>query len=200
MSTPTPTIGAPKTETPPQAPLPAADTGAQKAVVVVLGAKLTPRGTAGPALVRRLTTARTLADSPEAAGGPVIVSGGLVGAVVTEASVMARHLRAAGLAAGRVVEEGRSRNTFENALFSLALVRRRDARRVLLVTDRAHMLRAWLCFAALAGPDLEVIARPAPGPRGLGAVIAAGRELGAVILYAPRLIRGWWRCRHPRSR
>jgi uncharacterized SAM-binding protein YcdF (DUF218 family) len=55
---------------------------------------------------------------------------------------VAQFLRDAGVAEGRIVLEGRSRNTHENARFTAALVRPQPHERWLLVTSAYHMPRA----------------------------------------------------------
>ena len=72
----------------------------------------------------------------------------------TEADAAEVFLRAAGIAGERLVMEGRSRNTRENALFTRELVQRPPSERWLLVTSAFHMPRAIGCFRAV-GLDLE---------------------------------------------
>jgi uncharacterized SAM-binding protein YcdF (DUF218 family) len=81
----------------------------------------------------------------------VLLSGGPWGdarvpLVRSEAGVMADQLEAWGIDAARIVVEERSRNTHENAVESVAIVRARGWGRVLLVTSAAHMPRALACF------------------------------------------------------
>ena len=78
--------------------------------------------------------------------------------VAPEAEAMAEVLRALGVPASAMRLEGRSRNTLENALLSLALVRQGGARRVLLVTSALHMPRALAVFQAVfAGSGVTVV-------------------------------------------
>jgi uncharacterized SAM-binding protein YcdF (DUF218 family) len=72
----------------------------------------------------------------------------------TEARAAAMLLAAAGIARDRVVLENRSRNTWENALFTRDLVRPRAGQRWLLVTSAFHMPRAIGAFRAV-GLELE---------------------------------------------
>lgn len=83
---------------------------------------------------------------------------------------MRRLALAAGLPEAALVVEPASRNTWENACETSALLRRRGLRRIVLVSDRAHLLRAALLFR-LAG--LEIAARAGVRPR------SALWELGA---------------------
>jgi uncharacterized SAM-binding protein YcdF (DUF218 family) len=70
-----------------------------------------------------------------------------------EAPFVPGLVRDMGLDPGRVVFEGSSRNTFENALFSKELVKPATGERWLLVTSAYHMPRAVAVFRA-AGWDV----------------------------------------------
>ncbi len=59
-----------------------------------------------------------------------------------ETEVARLFFESMGLRPDRVVYEGRSRNTYENAVFTRALLRPRPGERWLLVTSAAHMPRA----------------------------------------------------------
>jgi uncharacterized SAM-binding protein YcdF (DUF218 family) len=63
-----------------------------------------------------------------------------------EADYVIPLLESFGVPAARVTLERRSRNTFENALFSKALVKPKPGERWLLVTSAKHMPRAIGCF------------------------------------------------------
>jgi len=76
---------------------------------------------------------------------PIVASGGPTEGVV-HADVMARVLAEQGVPADRIWLERRSRSTYENALYSAALLRAKGIRRIALVTEAQHMLRAELCF------------------------------------------------------
>ncbi|MET0210603.1 MAG: YdcF family protein [Burkholderiaceae bacterium] len=56
-----------------------------------------------------------------------------------------------------------SRDTAENATRSIALLREHGARRVVLVSDAAHLPRASALFERAAGNALQVVAAPVPG-------------------------------------
>ena len=86
---------------------------------------------------------------------PVLVTGSRC------ASAMARLLEAQGVAAERIVQEGRATNTHENAVDSAEILRSQRIGSVVLVTDVKSMLRAELCFRK------EGVA-VAPFPAGLG--------------------------------
>lgn len=95
----------------------------------------------------RLTEAAVLARRyPEAR---LVVSGGsgrLFPRGDSEGAVMRRFFVEQGIPADRITVEGRSRNTYENALFSEELVRPQPGQVWLLVTSAAHMPRAVGCF------------------------------------------------------
>ncbi|KAF1051958.1 MAG: hypothetical protein GAK43_02153 [Stenotrophomonas maltophilia] len=92
-----------------------------------------------------------------ASGLPVLTSGGLhYGTPPSEAWIMAKSLRD-DYGVPVSWEEGRSRTTWENALFSAQILREAGIKRVVLVTQAWHMRRAQWSFRE-AG--LEVV--PAP--------------------------------------
>ena len=86
------------------------------------------------------------------AGARIVFSGGN-GLPLTElpgeADLAERAYREVGLEGPRMVFEARSRNTRENAVFSLDLVRPRAGENWLLVTSAAHMPRAVGSFRAV---------------------------------------------------
>jgi uncharacterized SAM-binding protein YcdF (DUF218 family) len=80
---------------------------------------------------------------------PVLVSGGsadLENGEPAGATVMKRVLIEQGVAAEDIVEETKSRSTYENAVECAQLLRYRDIRKALLVTDGLHLERASRCF------------------------------------------------------
>lgn len=79
----------------------------------------------------------------------VIVSGGKVDSSQpgpTFAEAMAEFLAESGI--DEIVEERRSRNTYENAVETAAILRELDVDRCILVTDSTHQMRATACFRA----------------------------------------------------
>ncbi len=117
--------------------------------VVVLGGAIGPdisaaRGT--PDLnesAERLTAAAALARQyPDA---KIIYSGGDARLVIhggIEAEFAATLLESLGIPRARIIMEGKSRNTVENALFSKALADPKPGERWLLVTSAYHMPRS----------------------------------------------------------
>jgi uncharacterized SAM-binding protein YcdF (DUF218 family) len=65
-----------------------------------------------------------------------------------ESEVMAEGLARLGIPQERIVLETRARNTWEQAVNSAALLRKRGVRRFVLVTDSEHMPRALSMFRA----------------------------------------------------
>lgn len=101
------------------------------------------RMTEGVALALRLKQAR------------VVFSGGnghLLKDVPPEAVTAGRLMQALGVEAARIELEDKSRNTWENAAFTKALVQPKAGERWLLVTTAWHMPRAIGCFRAVGFP------------------------------------------------
>ncbi len=69
-------------------------------------------------------------------------SGSLQGSRVTEAAMVKRFWRQIGLDQGEAIYEDRSRNTYENAIFTRDRVKPKAGERWLLVTSAMHMPRA----------------------------------------------------------
>jgi uncharacterized SAM-binding protein YcdF (DUF218 family) len=121
--------------------------------IVVLGSYAFPANAVrprpeldGPALARVCQAAALYHDGPPC---PVLVSGGKPdpgGSEPASADVMAGLLRQMGVADGDLIVENASRDTFENAQNSAALLNRRGLKRVALVTDAGHLPRAVACF------------------------------------------------------
>ncbi len=106
------------------------------------------RMTAPIELLRRYPTARLVFTGGSAA---------LLGTQASEADSARRFWRAVGIDQGNVVYEDRSRNTFENAVFTRDLVKPKAGERWLLVTSAMHMPRAIGIFRRAGFP---VIAYP----------------------------------------
>ncbi|HWU68684.1 MAG TPA: YdcF family protein [Stenotrophobium sp.] len=106
------------------------------------------RLTALVALARRYPQAKLVFSS----GSPK-----LTGTGYSEADYVPGFVQSLGLDPRRLILESRSRNTWENAVFSKALVKPRAGERWLLVTSAWHMPRAVGCFRAAGWP---VIAYP----------------------------------------
>jgi uncharacterized SAM-binding protein YcdF (DUF218 family) len=130
---------------------------------------------------------------------PIIVSGGRPpGAVEAYAESMRRFLIDQSIPPDRIWVEDKSTSTFENAAKSAEILRDRGIRKIVLVTNAYHMLRAESCFRK---QGIEVIAAPSafntfprdfanllPGWRGLS---ATERILHEYIGLAWYLVRGY---------
>ncbi|MGB0697538.1 MAG: YdcF family protein [Rhodospirillaceae bacterium] len=134
----------------------------QGTAILVLGAKLAANGSAGPALRRRCALA-VAQDQALGGGGLIIVSGGVTGGPnhPSEAAVMAGLLVEAGIEPGRILREAAARNTIENMVHSLGLLRDLPAAqrpgRLLIVSDHAHLARAGIIARwASQGWPLEI--------------------------------------------
>ena len=123
--------------------------------IVVLGCRVMPSGRASVALAERTRRAVELWHAGHA---PTIVfTGGVGDAPIAEAEAAAAIARERGVPDSAIVIESRSTSTEENARFAAELVRDHappglgGARRVLLVTDAFHVLRAERVFARYFG-------------------------------------------------
>lgn len=135
--------------------------------IVVLGCRILPSGRLGGPAARRAATA---ASAYRAGVAPIIVaSGGRRWGAQVEARVFRQEIVRAGVPSEAVIEELCSLSTFENAIFSAAVLRRLRPRggpslrpRAAIVTCPFHLPRALANFRA-AGVD--AIAFPAPAVR-----------------------------------
>jgi uncharacterized SAM-binding protein YcdF (DUF218 family) len=130
-------------------------------VIVVLGAPVLADGTPGPDLAQRLEAALALASN----GQLIAVTGG---APRTYGSSGARAEGLAGrdfLVARKkpsdeVLVEDAAKNTFENALLTRVLLKKRrewnEPLLLLVVTNDWHVVRARQCFETVYGRDAHV--------------------------------------------
>jgi uncharacterized SAM-binding protein YcdF (DUF218 family) len=117
-------------------------TGRPYDAIVVLGCRVNEGGSASDSLRRRARLAAKLFHQGVA---PLIVTTGGVGTHgPSEASVAANILVEEGVPRERIVLEGRSTSTEENAAFARQLI---GEARVVVVTDGFHALRARRTFA-----------------------------------------------------
>ena len=109
----------------------------------------------------------------------------------SEARAMAAFLTDLGVSAQAIVLEEQSRNTWQNAAYSAALLKARGIDRILLVTSALHMPRALALFTAQglqvipAPTDFEASQPPPPGvlawlPDAL-ALDASGRAMKELV-------------------
>jgi uncharacterized SAM-binding protein YcdF (DUF218 family) len=155
--------------------------------VIVLGGALEPGATAASGEVQLNGASERLLRGyellREGRARRALLSGGIVNAfpgAPVEAETMARLLTRWGIAPERLVLEGRSRNTRENALEAAQVVARERWGSLLLVTSAAHLPRARGAFAAVGlRPDtlaVDVRAMP-PSLHGLSPLPRAAHLL-----------------------
>jgi uncharacterized SAM-binding protein YcdF (DUF218 family) len=136
--------------------------------VVVLGARVLPGGVPSGALQARLEKAVALYH--QGLAPRLVLSGGVGLHPPSEARVMCELAMRLGVPEEACLLEEQSRSTEENARFSTALLRGLGARRVVLVSDPFHLLRARQYFrlhgfevatspASLEGRDLPAFDR-----------------------------------------
>jgi uncharacterized SAM-binding protein YcdF (DUF218 family) len=109
-------------------------------VVVVLGARVLPGGVPSPALLARIEKAVDLYH--QGLAPRLLFSGGVGVNPPSEASVMRDVAVRLGVPAEACLLEEQSHSTEQNARFSTTLLRSLGARRVVVVSDPYHLLRA----------------------------------------------------------
>lgn len=155
-------------------------------IALVLGAAVWPGGEPSPTLRRRAEHAASLYHAGLVEG--VIACGGLGRYPPSEAEIILDLCRAAGVPEDCLWREDRSTTTIENIRFALPILQNIGTRRVVIVTDRYHLLRAMLTARRFG---LDAIAEAAP--RGdtpfLKRLRLVLREVPALIWYAIMLPR-----------
>ena len=153
--------------------IPAAAAAGPPGAIIVLsadvlhGAKPGQGDTAGPITLQRLAEAARL---QRRLGLPILVSGGRIEHTDDPlAGLMETALEEDFGIQARWREE-RSRNTFENASFSAAILRRAGIASAFVVTNPRHMARALWAFRAVG---YSVVPAPTPGERALSLSAAA---------------------------
>ncbi len=115
------------------------------------------RVTETAALARRFPAARVVISGGDPSIVPASLPGAIPGAVpeaMSEAAATRDLLVELGAPAERIELEGRSRNTEENAVFSLAVAQPKPGEIWLLVTSAMHMPRAVGCFRRAGWADI----------------------------------------------
>ena len=108
---------------------------------------------------------------------------------VSEADVARALFSDLGIPPNRVVFEGRSRNTYENAVFSKALLDPKPGEIWLLVASASHMPRSVAIFRHAGWP---VIAWPVGYKSGQELSTWYNSSVGVVFGLTDRAIREWW--------
>lgn len=83
----------------------------------------------------------------------IVLSGGNAEGYEPESIAMANVLKQLGIPAESILLESKSRNTWQNALYTLPILKEQGIKRVLLVTSAYHMRRA---LAVFTGTELDV--------------------------------------------
>ena len=93
-----------------------------------------------------------------------------------------RYLEAKGVPAGAIEVEEQSRNTKQNAEFSVKLLRQRQVKRAIIVTSWFHTRRALNCFRHFA-PEIEFAAAPTVADRPEGHWPEKGEQRRVLLEY-----------------
>ncbi|WP_062108798.1 YdcF family protein [Bacillus niameyensis] len=121
-----------------------ADLSAENHAFVVLGFVLSDDGEMQETLLERLKVAKTAAEKyPQS---KIIVTGGVLKNGKTEADVMFDWLAENGIEEDRIIKEDLAKDTVENALYSLDIVKREGIEDITVITSASHMRRALVLF------------------------------------------------------
>ncbi len=120
-------------------------------VIIMLGGgvfdkaeDMSGRGVLGPGTLERMVTAARLQRRLKI---PILVSGGSVYSEnVAIAPLTRRYLIDLGIPEDQIIVENQSRDTYENALYSNKICRKRNLNKPILVTSGYHLKRAKYCF------------------------------------------------------
>ena len=85
---------------------------------------------------------------------PIITSGGAVFSRKAESEVAKRFLMDIGISGDEIIVENKSRDTYENALFSRKICLERGFNRVVVVTSAFHMPRTAMIFKKVGFEDI----------------------------------------------
>ena len=134
----------------------------EKAIVIIMGSAVLPDGRPGPAMLRRVDAALKLRSEFEDL--IFIPSGGIVqNRPCSEAEVMRALLIEAGVDSERIIMESESKNTLQNVIHSVRIIRRFPAfRNVIVCSDDYHILR---CRLLLYLMGISTLPRPMPTAR-----------------------------------
>jgi len=89
---------------------------------------------------------------------PVIVSGGAIEENFSDSKAMAEILKEFGVEENKLIEENKSRDTSQNALYVAQICKQRDFKKIILITSAYHMKRALKNFEKTG---LQVLPYPA---------------------------------------
>ncbi len=149
-------------------------------VLLVLGAAVWKGGRASPTLKRRALHAAHLYETGHASH--IVGCGGVGRHPPSEASLIGRICRDAGVPETAFREEAASTNTLENISFALPILRDIGTDRVAIVSDGYHLPRARLIARRLGLRCIAVPPLP-PGPLTRKQLRARLREIPAYAWY-----------------
>lgn len=89
---------------------------------------------------------------------PLILSGGAAEEKLSDSRAMAEILKKIGVEENKIIEESRSRNTSENAVYTAQICKQKGFKKIILVTSAYHMKRAMKNFKKTG---LQVLPYPA---------------------------------------
>ena len=133
-----------------------------KTIVIIMGSAVLPDGRPGPALRRRVNAALKLQGEFEDL--IFILSGGIVkNRPCSEAEAMRALLIEAGVNGERIFMEDKSKNTLQNVINSVRIIRQFPATsNVIVCSDDYHILR---CRLLLYLMGISTFYHPMPGAR-----------------------------------
>ena len=126
----------------------------EKDFIVTLGYALNSDGTMHETLIKRLDqTCLAAIANPDA---KIIVSGGVQKSGVTESYLMKKWLIEKGIDANRIIPEDKSKDTVDNALNSVEILKVNNAKNIILITSASHIRRAKTIFEeAISNAGME---------------------------------------------
>jgi len=119
----------------------------KKHVFITLGFKLGNKGQLDSEAIGRLKI--TLEAYKKHKNSYIIVSGGNPKNHITEAKAMKLWLLKHNVSQDKIIEETRSKNTLENAIYSMDVINKTNFASATLVTSDTHMKRAYFLFKKL---------------------------------------------------
>ena len=126
----------------------------EKDFIVTLGYALNSDGTMHETLIKRLDQTYLAAiANPDA---KIIVSGGVQKSGVTESYLMKKWLIEKGIDANRIIPEDKSKDTVDNALNSVEILKVNNAKNIILITSASHIRSAITIFEeAISNAGME---------------------------------------------
>ena len=126
----------------------------EKDFIVTLGYALNSDGPMHETLIKRLDQTYLAAiANPNA---KIIVSGGVQKSGVTESYLMKKWLIEKGIDANRIIPEDKSKDTVDNALNSVEILKVNNAKNIILITSASHIRRAKTIFEeAISNAGME---------------------------------------------